>query len=174
MASPPTTPGPEIPECSEDWRFEETGAPCEWVEEYRPGGLHPVSLGDTFCEGKYKVIRKLGAGCSSTIWLVICEGYVHERPPASIPVTISIAHQHTSLLRSQLQNRPSRALSSQYWTTCLLQQMIILTQDTLLGFSIVSRTKVLMASISVWCSKSWVQQLLHLSKSYPRTSLGCL
>ncbi|KAH6637570.1 kinase-like domain-containing protein [Boeremia exigua] len=91
MASPPTTPGPEIPECSEDWRFEETGAPCEWVEEYRPGGLHPVSLGDTFCEGKYKVIRKLGAGCSSTIWLVICEGNNLYSPPTYVALKITTA-----------------------------------------------------------------------------------
>ncbi|KAF7322181.1 Protein kinase [Mycena kentingensis (nom. inval.)] len=37
---------------------------------YKPGGLHPVHLGDKFSDGRYTVIRKLGHGASSTIWLV--------------------------------------------------------------------------------------------------------
>ncbi|KAJ7877569.1 kinase-like domain-containing protein [Mycena olivaceomarginata] len=41
----------------------------EWVEEYRPGGFHPMSIGDEFAHGRYRVIHKLGFGGSSTIWL---------------------------------------------------------------------------------------------------------
>jgi serine/threonine protein kinase len=41
----------------------------EWVEEYRPGGFHPMSIGDEFAGGRYKVIHKLGFGGSSTVWL---------------------------------------------------------------------------------------------------------
>jgi len=33
------------------------------------GGYHPVSPDDTFLEGRYKVIRKLGWGHFSTVWL---------------------------------------------------------------------------------------------------------
>lgn len=77
MISPPPTPLPELPRNTKDWRFEHNGAPCEWVEEYRPGGLHPIDLGDTLCEDKYKVIRKLGAGSFSTVWLASCERYAH-------------------------------------------------------------------------------------------------
>lgn len=40
----------------------------EEIEEYRPGGYHPVHLGDTF-NGRYKVIHKLGSGGLSTTWL---------------------------------------------------------------------------------------------------------
>ncbi|KAK5723025.1 hypothetical protein LTR17_014075 [Elasticomyces elasticus] len=40
----------------------------EDVEGYRPGGYHPVHLGDTF-DGRYKVLHKLGAGGFSTTWL---------------------------------------------------------------------------------------------------------
>jgi hypothetical protein len=70
-SSPPTTPPAELPQDSALWRFEDTGAICEWAEEYRPGGFHPVNLGDTFHHGKYRVIRKLGDGSHSTVWLAV-------------------------------------------------------------------------------------------------------
>lgn len=38
-------------------------------EGYRPGGYHPVHLGDTYENGRYKVLHKLGAGGYSTTWL---------------------------------------------------------------------------------------------------------
>ncbi|EKD18151.1 uncharacterized protein L3040_007672 [Drepanopeziza brunnea f. sp. 'multigermtubi'] len=44
----------------------------EWVELYRPGGYHPVVVGDEFQEGRYRVIRKLGAGRRSTVWMAVC------------------------------------------------------------------------------------------------------
>ena len=36
---------------------------------YRPGGFHPVHLGDIF-HYRYEVLRKLGYGGYSTVWLV--------------------------------------------------------------------------------------------------------
>jgi serine/threonine-protein kinase SRPK3 len=36
---------------------------------YRPGGFHPVYIGDVFNE-RYKVINKIGYGRYSTVWLV--------------------------------------------------------------------------------------------------------
>ena len=50
-------------------RFKPITSPCEWVEDYRPGGYHPVVLGDVFNNGQYKDIRKLGEGSYSTVWL---------------------------------------------------------------------------------------------------------
>ncbi|KAH7322406.1 serine protein kinase [Stachybotrys elegans] len=50
-------------------RFDTIMLPCEWVEDYRPGGYHPVHLGDVLHDGQYKVIRKLGEGSFSTVWL---------------------------------------------------------------------------------------------------------
>jgi serine/threonine protein kinase len=41
----------------------------ENVEEYRPGGYHPIVIGDLFYHGRYRVIHKLGSGDSSTVWL---------------------------------------------------------------------------------------------------------
>ena len=70
MASPPITP-PEVvpsPDRSENWRFDEPGTACEWGESYHPGGYHPVNVGDKFND-RYQVIRKLGYGSFSTVWL---------------------------------------------------------------------------------------------------------
>lgn len=36
---------------------------------YKPGGFHPVKLGDTFRDGRYEIHHKLGWGDSSTVWL---------------------------------------------------------------------------------------------------------
>lgn len=41
----------------------------EKMSRYRPGGFHPVRLGDTFNAGRYKVHHKLGWGGFSTVWL---------------------------------------------------------------------------------------------------------
>ncbi|KAI0443816.1 serine protein kinase [Xylaria telfairii] len=66
--SPPPTPSSKTPNDNER-RFKAIHLPCEWVEDYRPGGYHPVNLGDVFNNGQYKVIRKLGEGSYSTVWL---------------------------------------------------------------------------------------------------------
>ncbi len=45
--------------------------PCEeLIPYYRPGGYHPVHLGDTFHDDTYQVVHKLGYGQYSTVWLV--------------------------------------------------------------------------------------------------------
>ncbi|WEW59325.1 serine/threonine protein kinase [Emydomyces testavorans] len=41
----------------------------ERFSRYRPGGYHPVCLGDTFKNGRYKVHHKLGFGSFATVWL---------------------------------------------------------------------------------------------------------
>ncbi|CAG8225222.1 unnamed protein product [Penicillium salamii] len=65
--SPPSTSSSRPPENGE-FRFRSITLPCEWVENYHPGGYHPVILGDVL-NLRYKVIRKLGEGCFSTVWL---------------------------------------------------------------------------------------------------------
>ena len=42
----------------------------EDVEDYQRGGYHPISIGDTFDCGRFRVLHKLGFGGSSTLWLV--------------------------------------------------------------------------------------------------------
>jgi hypothetical protein len=42
----------------------------EDYNQYRPGGYHPVHLGDTLGhDARYRVLHKLGSGLSSTVWL---------------------------------------------------------------------------------------------------------
>ncbi|KAI2615149.1 serine protein kinase [Hypoxylon sp. NC1633] len=66
--SPPPTPPSRAPDDHER-RFKDMTTPCEWIEDYRPGGYHPVHLGDVFKNGQYKILRKLGEGSYSTVWL---------------------------------------------------------------------------------------------------------
>ena len=40
----------------------------DW-EDYCKGGYHPVHIGDTFSDARYRVVRKLGWGHFSTVWL---------------------------------------------------------------------------------------------------------
>ncbi|KIJ46149.1 hypothetical protein M422DRAFT_778509 [Sphaerobolus stellatus SS14] len=40
----------------------------DW-EDYTKGGYHPVHIGDAFSDGRYLVVRKLGWGHFSTVWL---------------------------------------------------------------------------------------------------------
>ncbi|WFD22019.1 non-specific serine/threonine protein kinase [Malassezia equina] len=41
----------------------------EDYEDYCRGGYHPVSVGDVFSNGRYVIVRKLGWGHFSTVWL---------------------------------------------------------------------------------------------------------
>lgn len=47
----------------------ETTADEEDSEDYCKGGYHPVQVGELFNHGKYTVVRKLGWGHFSTVWL---------------------------------------------------------------------------------------------------------
>ena len=77
------TPSPEIPENSDQERFIPLYGAAEWIEEYRPGGHHPVHLGDLFSQ-RYKVLRKLGYGAYSTVWLARDLSYVFIIPAREI------------------------------------------------------------------------------------------
>lgn len=85
----PTPPSPTLPRSAATERFKPTISPCEWPELYRPGGLHPIQLGDTLDRGGLRVIRKLGDGSYSTVWLAVDESV------ASNPFDSCRAVQHT-------------------------------------------------------------------------------
>jgi hypothetical protein len=42
---------------------------AEPLSGYKPGGYHPVHLGDKFHGNRFIVVHKLGWGSYSTIWL---------------------------------------------------------------------------------------------------------
>ncbi|XP_006463023.1 hypothetical protein AGABI2DRAFT_119833 [Agaricus bisporus var. bisporus H97] len=41
----------------------------ENIEDYQPGGYHPIYVDDTFDHGRFRILHKLGFGGSSTVWL---------------------------------------------------------------------------------------------------------
>ena len=41
----------------------------EDLEDYKKGGYHPVAIGDRLSNDRYIVVRKLGWGHFSTVWL---------------------------------------------------------------------------------------------------------
>lgn len=42
---------------------------AEYIEQYQPGGYHPVFLNDTYQNDGYRILKKLGEGAYSTVWL---------------------------------------------------------------------------------------------------------
>lgn len=46
----------------------------EGSDGYKPGGYHAVRLGDTFKNGRYVVVKKLGWGHFSTVWMARDDG----------------------------------------------------------------------------------------------------
>ena len=65
---------------AEDDPFEHITEPVESLQLYVPGGLHPVYLGDIVGDGRYKILRKLGYGGYSTVWLAQDCKYVSCKP----------------------------------------------------------------------------------------------
>ncbi|KAL2810860.1 kinase-like domain-containing protein, partial [Aspergillus cavernicola] len=95
----------KAPEDEPDFRFHELTTPTEWVEDYRPGKYHPVNLGDTFKDSTYRVIRKLGYGSYSTVWLA-----KDQTTTKYVALKISIANQD----RTQHELAISRTLSEDF------------------------------------------------------------
>ncbi|KAL9052563.1 MAG: hypothetical protein Q9162_005311 [Coniocarpon cinnabarinum] len=71
MACVTQAPTPDVSDNNPSPRFKQPGlcVPSEWREKYKPGGFHPIDLGDTLNGGRYKIVRKLGYGSFSTVWL---------------------------------------------------------------------------------------------------------
>ena len=42
---------------------------AEDPDRYRENGLHPLIIGDTLKEGRYRIVHKLGSGSFATVWL---------------------------------------------------------------------------------------------------------
>ncbi|TPX37591.1 hypothetical protein SmJEL517_g00652 [Synchytrium microbalum] len=61
----------------------------EDAEDYCKGGYHPVKIGDVFSDGRYLVVRKLGWGHFSTVWLALDKKM---KRPAALKIVKSAPH----------------------------------------------------------------------------------
>ncbi|EHK40492.1 hypothetical protein TRIATDRAFT_231146, partial [Trichoderma atroviride IMI 206040] len=64
------------------------GLPAEELSGYGPGGYHPVRLGDTLDDGRYRILNKLGFGSFSTVWLAR-----DEENKTNVSIKIVVAEQ---------------------------------------------------------------------------------
>ncbi|CAI5503269.1 unnamed protein product [Closterium sp. Naga37s-1] len=67
----------------------------EGTDDYKRGGYHPVKIGDTFRNGRYRVVKKLGWGHFSTVWLAWDET---EKRYVALKVQKSASHYTESAL----------------------------------------------------------------------------
>ncbi|KAK9250444.1 protein kinase, partial [Lipomyces tetrasporus] len=66
------------------------------IENYRSGGFHPVSIGDSFASGRYRILHKLGFGGFSTVWLARDE---HSHRLVSLKIIIEEASKTSNELK---------------------------------------------------------------------------
>lgn len=62
---------------------------AERLEDYRPGGYHPVKIGDVLHNGRYEILAKLGWGAYATVWAA--------KDDESVSDTFQINCAHTSI-----------------------------------------------------------------------------
>ena len=84
----------------------------ETLEEYRPGGFHPITIGDHLC-GRYRIVHKLGFGSFSTVWLAR-----DERADRYVAIKIAVARE--------------TGKSQENTITCLLQDKVHPWKDLIL------------------------------------------
>lgn len=75
----------------------------EDMRRYRPGGYHPIKLGDMLASStsRYRILHKLGHGSFATVWLardIRPEGYVYEaglsKPYSQLFIKSLCCHQN--------------------------------------------------------------------------------
>ena len=80
---------------------------AESLEKYRPGGYHPIMIGDILHE-RYYIVDKLGFGGYSTVWLA---QDTHTKHYVAVKVGISNSLSHeTKILRALSVPLPSSSL----------------------------------------------------------------
>ncbi|KAI0502815.1 kinase-like domain-containing protein [Xylaria bambusicola] len=64
---------------------------AEPLHRYRPGGYHPILLGDLFKDQRYKVIQKIGWGGNSTTW--VARDQLHNR---NVALKVSVSEKSSN------------------------------------------------------------------------------
>lgn len=94
---------------SEDSQLNSEEEEQELREDYCKGGYHPVNIGDLF-QGRYHVVRKLGWGHFSTVWLcwdLEDKRYVAIKIVKSAPHFAETAKDEIKILKSVRDSDPS-------------------------------------------------------------------
>lgn len=92
---------------NESRKFEITSWDAESPEFYHPGGFHPTYLGDVLKQ-RYKIIRKIGSGQSSTVWLA---RNLQENRYVSVKIVTDADGHGTDLARPVIASHQSIATS---------------------------------------------------------------
>jgi serine/threonine-protein kinase SRPK3 len=74
-------------------------------EHYTEGGYHPVKIDDTFSNGRYRILHKLGYGAASTVWLALNQHQGHKNAPKARYVAIKIVTARMSKSESGILHR---------------------------------------------------------------------
>ncbi|KAL0947757.1 hypothetical protein HGRIS_013835 [Hohenbuehelia grisea] len=90
-----------------DSLFYEQYSSVECLNHYQPDGFHPVHLGDTFNDGRYKVVHKLGNGTYATVWLVL-DSLTSEYASLKILMADFSFESQEACVLSRLQEGPGR------------------------------------------------------------------
>ncbi|KAJ3039254.1 serine/threonine protein kinase, CMGC group [Rhizophlyctis rosea] len=91
----------------------------EDAEDYTKGGYHPVQVGDKFNEGRYTILRKLGWGHFSTVWLA--QDHKFERPVALKIVKSAPHYTETALDEIKLLDKVVSANRSSPERKCVVE-----------------------------------------------------
>ena len=94
----------------------------EQLERYRPGGYHPIVIGDRLHD-RYRIVHKLGFGAYSTIWLAR-----DEEAARYVAIKISVADgspQESNILRQLGSVYPKDRLPKNANIPSLLDEFVI-------------------------------------------------
>ncbi|KAF8474634.1 kinase-like domain-containing protein [Kalaharituber pfeilii] len=76
-----------------DWIYRST-VPAEDVQNYKPGGFHPLLLGARLQNDRYEILHKLGFGAFGTVWLA--KDIVNNRNVSIKIVVADQSEEHSS------------------------------------------------------------------------------
>ncbi|GAB0490887.1 hypothetical protein MMPV_002127 [Pyropia vietnamensis] len=99
---------PSVPFPDQDAEYETSES--EDAEDYKKGGYHVVRIGETFKNGRYRVLQKLGWGHFSTVWLCLdieMSRYCAVKVQKSAPHYAEAAKDEIRLLNDLRANLPS-------------------------------------------------------------------
>lgn len=71
----------------------------ETIDDYRPGGYHPIQINDSLHDDRYRIVHKLGHGSFSTVWLALDQ---ESSEYVAVKIGTADADQHEADILCQL------------------------------------------------------------------------